>query len=185
MNTKAWYEDCYISVSQVGGAEVNICSKTTNLSISGGDFDIESIDTFCGKVTRVGTKKDIEISLDGIPVSVQDFDWLYHGATSSATAITSSANVKNRVIFLWTNQTGITSAAEAITTGSEAFRRIYAESYCTSLEYNMDAGEQLTATINFKLPTEDSDGVQNYKLESCDTTSALSAVSSYTTASKF
>lgn len=184
-NTKTWYEDCYISVSPINGSEVQLCSKTTNLSISGGDFDIEGIDTFCGKVTRVGTKNDIEISMDAIPVSTQDLDWIYHGVTSSATSITSSSVVKNRVTFLWTDQTGITAATQAINTSSEAFRRIYAEAYCTSLEYNMDAGENLTATINFKLAVEDASGVQNYKLEACDTTSALTAVGAYTTASKF
>lgn len=184
-NTKAWYEDCYISVSPVNGSEVQLCSKTTNLSISGGDFDIEGIDTFCGKVTRVGRKNDIEISMDSIPVSTQDLDWIYHGVTSSATSITSSATVKNRVTFLWTDKTGVTAATQLITSGAEAFRRIYAEAYCTSLEYNMDAGENLTATINFKLAVEDASGVQNYKLEACETSGGIAAVSAYTTASKF
>lgn len=184
-DTKAWFEECYISIAQVGQSEVNMCSKTTNLSISGGDFDIEGIPTFCGKVTKIGTRNDIEIGFDGIPVSVGDFDWVFHGAAQTTTAITSSATVKNRVTFLWTNQTGITAATQAINTSSEAFRRVYAEAYCTNTEYNMDAGENLTVTCDFKLATEDSSGLLNYKLESCDTSSALTAVPAYTTATKF
>jgi hypothetical protein len=89
--------------------------------------------------------------------------------------------------MLWTDKTGVTSATEAITgSNEEAYRRIYAGAYCTSVEYNMDAGEELTATMNFKLATEDSSGVQNYKIESKVTGgTSLSAVPSYTSAVKF
>lgn len=184
-STTAWYEDCYISVSHVGGSETELCTKTTNISISGGDFDIEGIDTFCGKVTRVGTKEDIEIALDGIPVSNRDFDWIFHGTSVTGNTITSSTATKTRVTFLWTNQTGVTAATQAITTASEAYRRMYAEAYCTGLEYNMDAGEHLTITTNFKLAFEDSDGEMNFKIEACDTSSALTASSAYTTSNKF
>jgi hypothetical protein len=183
---KAWYDDCYISVCALAGSEVQLCSKTTSLSVSGGNFDIEGINTFCGKVTRVGSKEDIEISFDGIPVSNQDFDWIFHGASNTATSITTSSTVKYRVSMLWTNQTGVTAATQAITGSNEAYRRIYADAYCTGVEYNMDAGENLKATLTFKLPTEDSDGLQNYKMESKDTTSGtLSATPSYAGSTKF
>lgn len=184
-SNKAWFEDCFISVSPIGGSEVQMCTKTTNLSITGGNFDIEGIDTFCGKVTRVGSHEDIEISFDGIPVSNQDFDWIFHGTSATGNTITSSTVTRYRSTFLWTDQTGITAATQAINTASEAYRRIYAESYCTGLEYNMDAGENLTVTCNFKLAFEDASGVQNFKIESCDTSSALTAVSAYTTTTKF
>jgi hypothetical protein len=139
--TKSWYDDCYVSVAASAGAEVQLCSKTTSLSISGGNFDIEGIDTFCGKITRVGTKEDIEISFDGVPVSNQDFDWIFNGVSNTATSITTSATNLYRVSMLWTTQTGVTAATQAITGSNEAFRRIYAEDYCTGDEYNMDAGE--------------------------------------------
>jgi hypothetical protein len=184
-NAKTWYEDAYISVSQVGGSEVQMCSKTTTMEISGGNRDIEGINTFCGEVTRVTAQDDIEISFDGIPVSNADFDWIFHGVSNTSTSITTSTAVKERVTMLWTDQTGITAAGQAILTASEAYRRIYAESYCTKLEYSMDAGEHLVCSLGFKLAAEDANGALNYKMECCDTTSALAAVGAYTASNKF
>ena len=184
-STKAWYEDCYVSVAPVGGSEVQLCTKTTSMSISGGNFDIEGVNTFCGKITKLNPKEDIEISFEGLPVSVQDFDWIYHGVSATSTAITSSTAVKYRVSLLWTDQVGITSAVQAINTSSEAYRRLYADAYCTGVEYSMDAQDNLSATMTFKLAYEDSNGVQNFKMESCDTSSALAASGAYTTSNKF
>lgn len=183
--TKTWYENAYVSVAQVAGSEVQMCTKTTTLEISGGNRDVEGISTFCGEVTRVTDQEDIEISFDGIPVSNADFDWIFHGVNATTTAITTSTAVQERVTFLWTDQTGITAATQAILTASEAYRRIYAGAYCTTLEYSMDAGEHLVATLGFKLAPLDADGNLNYKMECCDTTSALAAVGAYTTANKF
>lgn len=156
------------------------------MSISGGGFEIEGIDTFGGKVTRVGTRDDIELSFEGIPVSVQDFDWIFAGlTTNTTTSISSWADKKYRVCVLWTNETGVTSGAQVIATASEAYRRIYSEAYCTSVETAMDAGDHLTATMTFAVPSEDTTGGSNYKLQSCDSTSALAAVPAYTTTTKY
>jgi len=182
---KVWYDKVFISVSKKNsGTEVQL-RKTTSLSITGGNFDIESIDTFSGKVKRVGSREDIEISFDGVPTDVQTFDWIFHGRSNSVTSITSSSVEDFRITILWTDQTGVTSATQAISTSSEAYRQIYAEANCTSLEYNMDAGEELTATMTLKLAYEDEDGNLNFKKEMCDTSSALSAVPAYSGSTKF
>ena len=190
---KAWYDKAFISVSPVGGNEYELRAKTTSLSISGGNFDIEGIETFGGKVTRVGTREDIEISFDGIPVSTQDYDWIFHGLNSNTSgwangtgSIDSWTEKKFRVSVLWTNQSGVTGATQAITGTNEAYRQVYAEAYCTNVENSMDAGEHLTANLTFNLPVEDETGGSNYKLSAKDTTSGtLSAVPSYTTTTKY
>lgn len=184
-SVEAWYDEVYVSVSRVGGSEVELCSRTNSLSVSGGGFDVESIQTFCGKIARVGTRDDLEISFDGVPLSTQDFDWAFHGVSPTSNTITSSDEIKHRVTLLWTDQTGVTAATQAITTASTAYRQIYAEAYCTELEYNMDAGENLSVTMGFMLPVEDVDGNSNVKKEACDTASTLSAVSAYTTSTKW
>jgi|3_EtaG_2_1085321.scaffolds.fasta_scaffold05201_5 hypothetical protein len=184
--TEAWHDKAFVSVSPIGGSEVEMRTKTTSFAASGGNFDIEGLDTFGGKITSIGTKEDIDLSFDTIPVAVSDTDWIFSGATSSATSITSSTVTRYRVAILWTNDTSITSGAEAVGTSSEAYRQIYAETYCVEgMESNFNAGENLTGTLKFKLSTEDPDGGQNWKKESCDTTSALSALSAYTTGNKF
>ncbi|MBE3092806.1 MAG: hypothetical protein IMZ51_04010 [Chloroflexi bacterium] len=186
---KAWYDDCFISIEALSGTEVQLTTKTTALGITGGGFDIEGIETFGGKITRVGSRDDIEISFDGIPASHADFDWIFAGQTTSTqsaitgAAITSSTTTKYRLAFLWTNFTGsVTSAAkQAITGSTEAYRRVYADTYCTSLETSMDAGDNLKATFTFKVANEDDTGMQNWKVESKDTTTAtMTALSAYT-----
>ena len=184
---KAWYDKAFVSVSAVGGAEVELRGKTSAFQVSGGDFDIEGLEVFGGKITRVGTKNDVELSFDGYAVSNQDFDWIFHGlTTNTSTAITTSATTKFRVTALWTNQVGVTSGVQAITGSSEAYRQIYSEAYCTGVEYNMDAGDVLKATLKFKLSYEDETGGQNFKKECKDTTAGtLSATPSYTTTTKY
>ena len=186
LNKKAWYDKAYISVSAEDGNEVQLRAKTTSLNITGGNFDIESIDTFGGQIKRIGRRDDFEISFDGVATSNQDFDWIFHGKTvETDTSITSSSVIDYRICLLWTDQTGVTDASQSITTSSEAYREIYAETNMISCEKTMDAGEHLTASIKFKLPFEDSGGEINFKKEMCDTTSTLSAVSSYTSTNKF
>ena len=185
-NNKAWYDKMFICVSKKAGSEVQLRAKTTSLSITGGNYDTESLETFSGKIKRVGTREDIEISFDGIPTSHQDFDWIFHGlATNTATSITSSSEADYRLCLLWTDQTGVTSAAQAIATASEGYREIYAGCNLISLEKNMDAGEHLTATLNFKVPFEDDTGSLNWKKEVSLTSNALSAVSAYSGSTKF
>lgn len=184
VNNKAWYDKAFISIAPKGGAEVELRARTTSLNISGGDFDIEGIETFGGKIKRIGTTEDIEISMDAIPIQVSDLDWIRYGVTSSATSITSSTVRDHRVTFLWTDLAA-TSAAQAIPTGSEGYRKIYASANCTSLEYNMDAGEHLTATLTFKLPFEDETGSVNFKFDTSETGTSTGAVPAYSSTTKF
>jgi len=183
---EAWYNKAYISVAAIGGSDFQLRAKTTSLGISGGNFDTEAIDTFGGKIKKVGAREDFEISFDGIPISHQDFDWIFHGlSTNTASSITSSTVKDYRVVMLWTDQTGVTSANQAISTSSEGYREMYVDCNLVSLEKNMDAGDHLQASMVFKCPFEDTAGSVNFKKEACDTTSALSTTSAYTTSNKF
>ena len=185
LNKKAWYDKAYVCVSAESGSEVQLRAKTTSLNITGGNFDIESVDTFGGQIKRIGRRDDFEISFDGVVTSLQDFDWMFHGVSNTATSITTSAVSDYRLCLLWTDQSGVTDAAQAITTSAEGYREIYAEANMVSCEKTMDAGEHLTASIKFKLPFEDSSGTINFKKQVCDATSTLAAVASYTSTVKF
>lgn len=188
MLTKDWYNYAFVSISGLSGGEVALQTRTTSLGWSGGMPDMEGIDTFAGKITRMKPKTDIEITFDGIPVSHADFDWLQAGQTASsswttggATITTSTDNTKYRIILLWTNQTGVTSANQAITSSNEAYRRAFVDCYMTQLDGKMDAGDNLNATIAFKNTERDDSGVNNWGVWSKDTTSGtLSALNAYT-----
>jgi len=163
-------------------------AKTTALNVSGGDFDLEGIETFGGKIARLSSRNDIEISLDGVPVGVGDFDWLFANQTSATitSSTTSTTGTKYRIAFLWTDQTGVSSATSSITGTNQAYRNIYADAYCTGMEKSMDAGDKLSATLTFKLTSEDTGGAANFKFEHKDTTSGtMAATPAYTTVAKW
>jgi len=190
MSQKVWYRTAFVSISALSGNEVALQTRTTNLGWSGGFSDVEGLDTFAGKITRLATKDDIEITFDGIPVSHQDFDWLQAGQSAASTfssggaAITTSTDdTKYRIILLWTNQSSptVTSANQAITGTAEGYRRAWADCYMTSLDGDMSAGDNLTATMAFKTSAVDDNGVNNWAVWAKDTTSGtLSALNAYT-----
>jgi hypothetical protein len=178
---KGWFQRAFVSVAQTAQADVELRSVMSSLSISGGSSDVDSIEVFGGKIAKPASREDYEISFDALVSSTRDLDWLAHGvAPTSVTITTSDATKKNRVTLLWTDATGITSAAMTVGTAGEAYRRSYAEVQVTSLEYNMDAGEELTASLTFKGMVEDETGGQNYRIDTKTSGAALSALGLYT-----
>jgi len=182
---QGWFDHTYIEVVAEGGTAVQMRTKTTSLNVTGGNFDMESNETFGGSIKRYGAREDFEIGFEGIVRSHQDFDWIFHGATQTDTSITSSSVKDYRVTLLWTDESGITAASQAIATASEAYREYYAECNLVSLEKSQNVGENITATLTFKTAFEDNDGTINFKEEVCGTDSALSAASAYTSTNKF
>jgi len=189
MSQKVWKRTAFVSIAALSGNEVILQSKTTSLGWSGGFGDVEGIDVFSGKITSLGSAEDIEVTLDGIPVSHADFDWIAAGQTasgafgSSGVSITSSTEErKYRVTFLWTNKTGtLTASTSPITGSNEAYRRSWADCYLTSLEGSHDAGDNLTANMSFKTTAQDENGTNNWAIWAKDTTAGtLSAENAYT-----
>jgi len=182
---QGWFDHTYIEFVAESGTAVQMRTKTTSLNVTGGNFDMESNETFGGAIKRYGAREDFEISFDGIVTSHQDFDWAFHGANQTDTSITDSSIVDYRVALLWTDQTGITAASQAISSSSEAYREYYAECNMVSCEKTQNVGENMTATVTFKTAFEDKDGTVNFKKEVCGTDSTLSAASAYTSTTKF
>ena len=182
---QGWFDHTYVEVVAASGTAVQMRTRTTSLNITGGNFDMESNETFGGAIKRYGAREDFEIGFEGYVRSHQDFDWIFHGGTQTATSITSSSIKDHRVTLLWTDETGITAASQAIATASEAYREVYAGCNLVSLEKSQNVGENITANLTFKTAFEDIDGTVNFKEEVCGTTSALSASSAYTSTNKF
>ncbi len=188
MSVKAWYDRAYVSIQALNGTEYQLQTKTTSFRKTGGNPDIEGLETFGGVVTKPEAAEDIEISFEGIPTSHADFDWIQAGQTAStafgtsAAIITTSTSRKYRVTLLWTDQPSPTSAAmQSITSSYEAYKKSWADCYFTGLEDSMDAGDYLKATLNFKTTVQDADGTNNWYIAAKDTTTGtLSAMSAYT-----
>ena len=182
---ESWHDHTYISIAPIAGSEVQMRTKTTSLNITGGNYDKESRTTFGGTVSRYGAREDFEISFEGVVTSHQDFDWMFHGVSQTAASITSSAVVNYRVTMLWTDLATASDSTQVITTASEAYRESYVACNMISCEKSQNVEEDITANLTFKTAFEDSDGSINFIKEVCGTTSALVALSAYTTANKF
>ena len=190
MNQQIWMQHPYISISRVGGDEMQFRGRTNSLNITGDNFDIEGVETFGGTVTRIGSREDIEISMDMYPISAEsdDFDALFYGHTGSSSIITSSRQLKHRICLLWTDKSTATSGAQLIPSGSDGYRRVYADGYIINMEPSQDAGEELKGSITFKTAPVDETGGSNRLIESCTeggTPETLGAVSAYTVSTKF
>lgn len=187
-NNKAWFDRAFTAIAEKSGADVELRSVTNSFSVSGGGTSFDSLEIFGGKIPKPGSREDLELSFDAIVASTRDLDWVFHGTSSTATSITTFNDTKKyRVIMLWTDQAGLTSAAQTVNTSSEGYRQIYAECVNTGLDYNFDAGEHLTASLSFSLATVDETGGSNIKKEVTAAAAAdsLSAVPSYTASVKF
>ena len=183
---KAWYDKCFITIDVKDGESAQVRSKTTSLEISGGGYDKEGIATHGGVINRFGRRQDWEISFDGIMTSHQDFDWIDHGVSSSATTITSSEIKDCRVTFLWTDATCVTTATMAVPSASEAYRESYADLTLVDKGKVFNAGEHLQINgITFRGSFEDADGNMNFRPTLAGTGSALSALGSYAGSNKF
>ncbi len=182
---KAWYDKCFITIDVYGGGSADVQTRTTTLEISGGGFDQEGVPTHGGIIKRIGRRQDFEITFDGIITSHQDFDWIFHGANSTATSITTNAINDCRVSVLWTNQ-NVSSATSSVTGTNEGYRETYVGMNLVELGKTFEAGEYLTVNgITFRGPYEDNNGAQNFKFELAGTGTTMSALPAYSGSNKF
>jgi len=189
MAVDAWSEKALVSITKIGGTDVEFCTKTTSIDISGGGQDTETVRTFCGDITRLNPQEPFEISLDVVPVYADDFDSIYFGGTDTTQPLEFTAGTsrdKYRVVILWTTDTTVTSATAATTAGEEAYRLIFAECYAVSFDKTYDADGYLQGTITFKCSAKDKSGDPNVAVQSDDGSgTGLAALNPYTSTTKW
>lgn len=179
-----WYEKAFVTITKLAGTDTEYRTKTTSFSDSGASFDFEGIDTFGGRIGRLGSMDDIEISLDVVPVEATDFDTNFYGTNITA-GTGSVVRSKYRVVMLWTDDTAVTKATQTVSSGSNAYRRGYAEFYNTNFESEFDANGNYKGTVTFKGPVVDKNDSLNIQVKSVTGSAALTSMSAYTTSNKF
>jgi len=183
--TKLWYDECLVTITQRGGSDTQYACKTGDISINGGAATWEMINTNCGQIGRPNRQEPFEIVFDNaMPVFANDFRQFKEGGsdTTDPIEVTSGTKTDNkyRLALLWTSDRTGSGATAAVGTGSEALRVIVKDAYFTSMEEKWTVGESLLGNITFWVPALDSTGGGNVKWQSVSGGTSMSALAAYT-----
>jgi hypothetical protein len=194
----AWMEVAYLSISIVGGSDLQFAAITETLDFDLGEKDIEGIATLKGgRLKKWMFEGDKTITIEAYPLTAgtssgtdgKGFFDLMH--TVDATAPIRIINDRNRVncrlLVLWTNDPSVTTAQSATAENYSAQRIGLAEGNITSVKPSFTEGI-LKYTITFKCTAFDKSGDGNTMIESCEgetPTDKLPVIAAYTSSNKF
>lgn len=194
----AWMETCLVSISKIGGTEMQAAAVTATVDFDIGEKDIEGKPLVNGgRVTVWKPEGDSSITLEAYPLqagtdtgaAVSGFYDLMH--TTDAAVPVRIINDRNRdkcrILVLWTNDPTPTTAQSVTANTYSALRIGMSEGHFTSVKPSFTDGE-LKWTVTFKCAAFDKSAVGNVMIESCAGTTAgdiLPAIAAYTTSYKF
>lgn len=199
MSVDAWSgKHVLISLSEQGGSDIELASSIGSVNVSGGSKNSESVPLINnGRIYKFSPQEDYEIEFEGyyIGAEITGSDvspaYYFHGDTSSGydsdpwVQQSSINRVAVRLAILHTEDSSATSGAGEVTAGQYGQRVVLADGYITDLNYEYDASEGLwKATYTVKFAPFDKAGNACYKNESTKST-GLSALSSYTSSTKW
>ena len=190
----AWEETALVSIQKLGGSEIQFMTITDSIDINEGDNPGEGVPTVSGgRLWKRSPQEDGEVTLDIYPIELDTTSGVglfqqYTGGTWDtdeplATDVAWPAGVDRsrdqfRIVILWTNDTG-TSTANATTTASTDSLR-FASMGCRMTSHKVSFTDGVVkASVTFKFPAFNKDGtVKMCKWDSGDNTS-IAALTTY------
>jgi len=190
MDPESWSEKAKVSICVEGATDVQFESLTETIDIDLGDKDIEAIaNVKGGRIIKFIPQEMTTITLEAYPLEAGTdtgsigkgfFDLLNTQDTTQPLSISvDHARNRYRVAILWTNDTTNTAAHLAVTGGSLGLR-VVACGFFTSAKPSFTDGV-LKWTVQMKAPPFKKDGTANVNIGSCNTATALAALSAFTT----
>lgn len=196
----AWMEVCLVAISRVDGTDVQFASLTETMDFDLGEKDIEGVPLVNGgRVTKWNPEGDSSVTFEAYPLQAGSsgsatvgtgFYDLLHSKDSNVPPIriiNDRNRDKFRCLFLWTNDSTVTTAQATTTDTYSALRIGMADGHFTSVKPSFTDGI-LKFTVIYKCAAFDKSGSGNVMIESCAGASAsdiLPAISSYTSSYKF
>lgn len=194
MAQDTWSETAWVAITKTGGSDVEFASITETVDLDIGDKDFDVINTLKGgRLVNFNPQEPTTLTLEAYPVEAGTdstdttagtgngfMDLIHTGDTSQPLSIDfDRTRTKVRCVVLWTNDTTVTKATDAVTTASEALRFVLINGYVTSAKPSFTDGV-LKYTVALKFPAFNKAGTSNGLIESTDGTVGLDAVSAYT-----
>jgi len=191
----AWSETALVAVAYYGnGSETNndiqFATLTETIDIDMGDKDIDQVPSIAGGRLVKKVPQDITtITFEAYPTDIDvkggtGLSQLFHTTEANWDAseplqVTASRNRElYRIAILWTDDTSVTTANGAVSSGSNAYRIVFAHCYCTSMKPSFTDGV-LKFTLSFKVPAFNPNGVANIMEQSTDGSASLNALNTY------
>lgn len=190
-----WSEYCFIDIVAQSGTAMAFQAITETIDIDIGEKGFDSIATLGGaRLVKFTPMGDITITFEAYPI--------YAGTMSGATGegywdllntqdtaqplqvLADKVRTKYRIAILWTDDPVVTTGDSVVAIGSTGYRIVAADGYFVSYKESMTDGIK-KATVVFKVPPFDSSGSANFKVESCETTEALTVLEAYTSTTKW
>lgn len=186
MSLPAWMEYAWVTITPKGGANLEVASRTRDISINMGSKDVEIVNVNTGQFLKRNRRELVEITFDDvIPLFGDVWDASFEGQEASGDNISIDASLSRkqfRIVILWTDTdpSTITSATQAIQPGNNARRLVFEDFEFTGWEQNW-RDLLLTGGATFKGVAVDMNGNAKVKIESCTSSSStgLSALGSY------
>jgi len=196
-----WTELAYVAITAQSGTDVQYQTITETIDIDTGEKDFTTVATTKGtRLVKFTPETETTITLEAYPLysgSTQitaggpagagaGFYDLLQTTDSTEPMSISSTLVRNkyRIAILWCDDSTTSNAAVTITTGAKAMRFVAADGYFTAVKPSFTDGV-LKFTVTFKVPSFDSSGSSNIKMESVSGGATMNALASYTSSAKF
>lgn len=191
-----WTETCLVSITPIGGSNVEFAIRTKDIDFGTGTKDIEGMPTNSGgRAVKIKPEEDSEwgfsdcyfvgIQTTNTDVSVAQIfeDWTNVDTSDPRSSSASRNRVKVRIAVLWTNDSTATSGAGAVAAASAGYRVVAANGYITEFKEEWTDG-LLKASFKFKFPPFSLTGTANRKREDTEGV-GFSALASYTTSANW
>lgn len=187
----SWSETAWISITKKNNTnDMEFYAITETIDIDIGDKDFDVISTLSGgRLVKFTPQEPTTVTLEAYPVEAGTttgttgkgfYDLMHSQDTSQALQISSDrVRTEYQVVILWSDDTTITSAKNAIGLNQYGLRVVLSNGYFTSVKPSFTDGV-LKFTVTFKCPPFNSAGTSNVSMDSADGTSTLTTVAAYT-----
>lgn len=192
MAEDTWSETAFVSISKIGGSDVEFATITETVDVDFGNKEFDVINTLKGgRLVKFNPQEPSTITLEAYPIEAGTasgtegkgfMDLLYTADATQPISINfDRTRTKVRIAILWTDDTTVTSAADATAEGSSALRIVLKNGYVTSAKPSFTDGV-LKYNVTIKCPAFDKAAAANGLIESTDgsTSATLAELSAYT-----
>jgi len=192
MAEDTWSETAFVSISKIGGSDVEFATITETVDVDFGNKEFDVINTLKGgRLVKFNPQEPSTVTLEAYPIEAGTasgtegkgfMDLLYASDATQPLSINfDRTRTKVRIAILWTDDTNVTTATDAISEGSNALRIVLKNGYVTSAKPSFTDGI-LKYNVTIKCPAFDKSANPNGLIESTDgsTSAILAELSAYT-----
>lgn len=179
-------EKCYVTLTEDGGSNIEFSQYTKDIDINGGKIPREVENFNIGQTQKIGRQEPYDIDFSGLRAIDTSLQALKESDTD-AQALTSGYAFLNgskdkRLAILWTNQPGVTSAAQAITGSYWGLRLTFKDGGLTDNPLKWE-DFMLNGEMNYFTSAYDETGGGNMQIQKCNINTSgqsMGALGSYT-----